>query len=61
VWPREKISRGLSSGIRKPRLSDVKILRLKAGEMAQRLRALVACLEVLSSIPSTHTAAHSGL
>jgi hypothetical protein len=30
-----------------------------AGEMAQRLRALAALPEVLSSIPSMHIAAHN--
>jgi hypothetical protein len=29
------------------------------GEMAQRLRALTACLKVLSSIPSNHIVAHN--
>jgi hypothetical protein len=42
-----------------------KILRLKAtdgaGEMAQKLRALAALPEVLSSIPSNHMAAHNSL
>jgi hypothetical protein len=32
-----------------------------AGEMAQRLRALTAVPEVLSSIPSNHMVAHSHL
>jgi hypothetical protein len=32
-----------------------------AGEMAQRLRALTALAEVLSSIPSNHMVAHSHL
>jgi hypothetical protein len=30
-----------------------------AGEMAQRLRALTICPEVLSSVPSNHMVAHS--
>jgi hypothetical protein len=34
---------------------------LRAGEMAQQLRALVALPEGLSSIPSTHMAAHNCL
>ena len=34
---------------------------LGAGEMAQRLRALTALPEVLSSIPSNHMVAHSHL
>jgi hypothetical protein len=32
-----------------------------AGEMAQRLRALTALQEVLSSIPSNHMVAHNHL
>jgi hypothetical protein len=32
-----------------------------AGEMAQRLRALTALPEVLSSIPSNHMVAHNHL
>jgi hypothetical protein len=32
-----------------------------AGEMAQRLKALTALPEVLSSIPSNHMVAHSHL
>jgi hypothetical protein len=32
-----------------------------AGEMAQRLRALAALLEVLSSIPSNHMVTHNHL
>jgi hypothetical protein len=32
-----------------------------AGEMAQRLRALTALSEVLSSIPSNHMVAHNHL
>jgi hypothetical protein len=32
-----------------------------AGEMAQRLRALIALLKVLSSIPSNHMVAHNHL
>jgi hypothetical protein len=35
--------------------------RSRAGEMAQRLRALTALPEVLSSIPSNHMVAHSHL
>jgi hypothetical protein len=34
---------------------------LGAGEMAQRLRALTALPEVLSSIPSNHPVAHNHL
>jgi hypothetical protein len=34
---------------------------LGAGEMAQRLRALIVLPEVLSSIPSTHMVAHNHL
>jgi len=33
----------------------------RAGEMAQRLRALIALPEVLSSIPSNHMVAHKHL
>jgi hypothetical protein len=33
----------------------------EAGEMAQRLRALTALPEVLSSIPSNHMVAHNHL
>jgi hypothetical protein len=33
----------------------------RAGEMAQRLRALAALLEVLSLIPSNHVVAHNHL
>ena len=36
-------------------------LRLGAGEMAQRLRALTALLNVLSSNPSNHMVAHNHL
>ena len=35
--------------------------RSRAGEMAQRLRALTALPEVLSSIPSNHMVAHNHL
>jgi hypothetical protein len=38
-----------------------KILCLGAGEMAQRLRALTALPEVLSSIPSNHMVTHNHL
>jgi hypothetical protein len=39
---------------------DVIIIRgFRAGEMAQRLRALTALLKVLSSIPSNHMVAHN--
>ena len=38
-----------------------KIPHAWAGEMAQKLRALVALPEVLSSIPSNHMVAHSHL
>jgi hypothetical protein len=38
-----------------------KIAWLRAGEMAQRLRALSALPEVLSSIPSNHMVAHNHL
>jgi hypothetical protein len=34
---------------------------LRAGEMVQRLRALTALSEVLSSIPSNHMVAHNHL
>ena len=42
---------------------DVKIKThlLVAGEMAQRLRALIVLPEALSSIPSTHMKAHNHL
>jgi hypothetical protein len=33
----------------------------RAGEMAQRLKALTALLKVLSSIPSNHMVAHNHL
>ena len=33
-------------------------LKLGAGEIAQRLRALVALIKGPSSVPSTHVAAH---
>jgi hypothetical protein len=36
-------------------------LIMGAGEMAQQLTALIALLEVLSSIPSNHMVAHSHL
>ena len=36
-------------------------LLLKAGEMAQRLRALTAFLKVLGSNPSNHMVAHNHL
>ncbi|CAO2639433.1 hypothetical protein LEMLEM_LOCUS24919 [Lemmus lemmus] len=39
----------------------IKITKTRAGEMAQRLRALTALPEVLSSIPSNHMVAHSYL
>jgi hypothetical protein len=34
---------------------------MRAGEMSQRLRALIALLEVLSSIPSNHIVVHNHL
>jgi hypothetical protein len=44
---------------------DTKIILFKreewAGEMAQRLRALTALPEILSSIPSNHMVAHNHL
>ena len=40
---------------------DVLIEREGAGEMAQRLRALVALPQDLGSIPSTHRAAYNHL
>ena len=57
----EKMSRGLSNRARQLQISGVKIPRLKAGEMAQRLRALAALLEDLSSMPSTHMVTHTVL
>jgi hypothetical protein len=33
--------------------------RMRAGEMTQRLRALIALPEVLSSIPNNHMVAHN--
>jgi hypothetical protein len=39
----------------------VKMEKLGAGEMAQRLRALTALLKVLSSIPSNYMVAHNHL
>ena len=44
-----------------PWTSLYKRRNLGAGEMSQRLRALTAVPEVLSSIPSNHTVAHSHL
>jgi hypothetical protein len=37
------------------------IVIFRAREMAQQLRALIALLEVLSSIPSNHMVAHNHL
>jgi hypothetical protein len=67
--------RGTQGGLRKeemnPRIWEEYILQLMTGgmgqenegggtgEMAQRLRALTALLEVLSSIPSNHMVAHN--
>ena len=42
-------------------LFSIKTLILRAGEMAQRLRALPALPKVLSSIPSNHMVAHNHL
>jgi hypothetical protein len=42
-------------------IRDNKKMRAGAGEVAQRLRALPALLEVLSSIASTHMVAHNHL
>jgi hypothetical protein len=42
------------------RIPFIKVIR-GAGEMAQRLRALTALPEVLSSIPSNHMVAHNHL
>jgi hypothetical protein len=36
-------------------------IKCRAGEMAQRLRALTDLSEVLSSIPSNHMVAHNHL
>ena len=43
------------------KLQVFKIPPSKAGEMAQRLRALIALPEVLSSNPSNHMVAHNHL
>ena len=40
---------------------DIKNPGIRAGEMAQRLRALPALPKVLSSIPSNHMVAHNHL
>jgi hypothetical protein len=42
-------------------LLDMERHKLRAGEMAQWLRALTALAEVLSSIPSNHMVAHNHL
>jgi hypothetical protein len=42
-------------------INDLKIIKIGAGEIAQRLRALTALPEVLSSNSRTHTVAHSHL
>jgi hypothetical protein len=39
----------------------LKETKIRAGDMAQRLRALTALPEVLSSIPSNHMVAHNHL
>ena len=41
--------------------TKVKSVAIRAGGMAQRLRALTALLEALSSIPSNHMVAHNHL
>ena len=38
---------------------DIKIERIRPGEMAQRLKALCALPVVLSSVPSNHVVAHN--
>jgi hypothetical protein len=59
------VMRGSQVNIRLNRLGrgnlDWKSASLWAGEMAQRLKALAALPEVLSSIPSNHMVAHSHL
>jgi hypothetical protein len=40
---------------------SLKVVYVRAGEMAQQLRALTALPEVLSSIPSNHMVAHNYL
>jgi len=45
------------NGIRK----QTKVTEAGAGKMAQRVRALTALPEVLSSIPSNHMVAHNHL
>lgn len=48
----------MAQGIKQlPNTCEVKSSHLGAGEMAQRLRALTALPEVLSSIPSNHMVA----
>ena len=39
----------------------LEMLRIRAGKMAQWLRALAALSEDLSSAPSTHMVAHNSL
>jgi hypothetical protein len=46
---------------RRRKKKKLKINEFWAGEMAQRLRALTALPEVLSSIPSIHMVAHHHL
>jgi hypothetical protein len=40
---------------------DIKKDQIRAGEMAQQVRALTALLKVLSSNPSNHMVAHNQL
>jgi hypothetical protein len=55
---KKKTKRKPEGGVIKRR---VKNLGSRAGEMAQRLRALTALPEILSSIPSNHMVAHNHL
>jgi hypothetical protein len=46
---------------KKKKKKKAKLMPEGAGELAQRLRALAALLEVRSSIPSSHMVAHNHL
>jgi hypothetical protein len=50
-----------TSSCKLPAQKNIKIQNMKAGEMAQQLKALVALPEVLSSTPSNHMMAHNHL
>ena len=55
----EQLHRAHSSGLHRKILSLK--TKTKAGEMAQRLRALTALLKVWSANPSNHVVAHNHL